>query len=102
MGACLTWLLDHKRPFYLCGDKGYPLLLWLMTLHKEKWEVHSILELLYYHKHKKGRLVVENAFGIMKQTFMMIFLNVELHTTIVFDTFSTCCLLHNLVLGSKK
>jgi len=43
MGACLTWLLGHKMPFYLCGDTGYPLLLWLMTLHKEKWEVHSIL-----------------------------------------------------------
>ncbi len=72
MGACLTWLLDHKRPFYLCGDKGYALLLWLMTLHKEKREVHSILELLYHHKHKKGQSVVENAFGVMKQTFIMI------------------------------
>jgi hypothetical protein len=47
IGACLTWLLGHKRPFYLCGNKGYPLLLCLMTLHKENWEVHLILELLY-------------------------------------------------------
>jgi hypothetical protein len=62
-----------------------------MTLHKEKWEVHSILELLYYHKRKKGQLVVENIFGIMKQTFIMIFKNIELHTTIVFDIFLHVC-----------
>jgi len=53
----------------LLGDKGYPFLLWLVTSHKKDGEVHSILELLYNCKHKRGRLVVENAFGILKQTF---------------------------------
>jgi hypothetical protein len=40
-----------------------------MTLHKENGEAYSILELLYYHKHKRGGVVVENALGILKQTF---------------------------------
>jgi hypothetical protein len=57
-------------PPYLLGDKRYPLLLWLMTLHKEDGEVHSILELLYNCKQKKGRSIVENAFDILKQTFI--------------------------------
>jgi hypothetical protein len=39
---------------YLHGDNGYPFLSWLMTPHKKKGEHHSILELLYNHKHKGG------------------------------------------------
>jgi hypothetical protein len=56
-------------PLYLFGNKRYPLLPWLMTPHKENGEVYSVLQLLYSHKHKKGRLVFENAFDILKQTF---------------------------------
>lgn len=54
-------------PPYLLRDKGYPLLPWFMTSHKENGKHHSILEILYNHKHKCGRSVVENAFGILKQ-----------------------------------
>jgi hypothetical protein len=64
-------------------------------------EVHSILELLYNHKHKRGRLVVENAFGILKQIFRE-FKKIKLHVTIAFDVFSACFLLHNLLLARKE
>ncbi len=39
-----TWLLGHKMesPPYLLEDKGYPLLVWLMTLHKEDGEAYLI------------------------------------------------------------
>jgi hypothetical protein len=54
-------------PPYLLGNKVYPLLPWLMT-HKEEKEVHLFLELLHNDKHLKcDRLVVENAFGNMKE-----------------------------------
>jgi hypothetical protein len=62
-----------ESPPYSLGDKGYPLLPWLMTLHKEDGEAHLILELLYNHKHKRGRLVVENAYDILKQMFIKLF-----------------------------
>jgi hypothetical protein len=45
---------------YLLGDKGYSLLSWIMTPHKEGQQ-HSMLELLYNRKHKQGQLVAENA-----------------------------------------
>jgi hypothetical protein len=66
-----TWLLGHmmESPPYLLGVEGHPLLSWLMTLHKEDGEVHSIFKLLYNCKYKRGRLIVENSFGILKQKF---------------------------------
>jgi hypothetical protein len=71
----LTWLLGHRMECHLtCLEiRGNPLLLWLVTSHKADGEVHSILKLLYNRKHKKGRLVVENASGILNQTFRKFF-----------------------------
>jgi hypothetical protein len=102
-GVSFTCLLGHKMesPPYLLGDKGYPLFPWLMTLHKEDGEVHSILELLYNHKRNCGRLVVENSFGILKQIFRELLKKTKLHIIIVLNMFSTCCLLHNSLLGRK-
>ncbi len=64
-------------------------------------EAHLVLELLYNHKHKRGRSIVDNAFGILKQTFIKFLKETNLHITIVLDVFSTCCLLHNLLLRRK-
>jgi hypothetical protein len=73
-----------------------------MTLHKEDGEAHLVLELFYNHKHKRGRSIVENAFGILKQTCIKLLKETKLHIIIVHDVFSTCCLFHNLLLGGKK
>jgi hypothetical protein len=66
-------LSDPKKgvdgfPPYLLGDKGYPLINWIMMPFKEEGQ-HSILELLYNRKHKQGRLIVENVFSNLKKTF---------------------------------
>jgi hypothetical protein len=53
---------------YLLGDKGYPLISWIMTPYKEEGH-HFFLKLMYNKKHKRDHFVVENAFGILKKTF---------------------------------
>lgn len=73
-----------------------------MTPHKEDGEVHSILQLLYKRKHKKGRSIVDNAFDILKQTFRELLEKTKLHIIIVPNVFFACCLFHNLLLGRKK
>jgi hypothetical protein len=53
---------------YLVGDKGYPLISWIMMPYNEEGQ-HLILEFLYNMKHKRDHFVVENAFSILKKTF---------------------------------
>jgi hypothetical protein len=92
----------HGSPLYLLGDKGYPLLFWLMTLHNQNEKHHLVLELLYYCKHEWGRSIVGNGFGIMKQMFEELLRKIGLHITIVLHVFNACSLFHNLILGRKK
>jgi hypothetical protein len=63
-----------------------------MTLHKEDKKHHSILELLYNYKHKWRKLVVENTFGILKQTFIKLLKKTKFHVTIVLDVLNLCLL----------
>jgi hypothetical protein len=77
-------------------DKGYPLLSWIMTPYKDG-KHHLGLEFLYNQKHKREKLVVKNAFGIIKQIFQK-----NLHVTIVPYVFNICYLLHDLILGKKE
>jgi hypothetical protein len=71
-GVYLTWLLSHKMEcfhiFLVTKDTHY----FPRSRHhiKEEGEHNSILELLYNHKHNlRWRSIVDNAFGILKQTF---------------------------------
>jgi hypothetical protein len=45
---------------------------------------------------------MQKAFGILKQSFQKILYKIDLDITLVLDMFSSCCLLHNLILGWKK
>ncbi len=62
---------QHGFPPYFLSDKGYPLILWIMTPFKEEGQ-HTIVESLYNQKHKQGHFILDNAFGILKKDFKRI------------------------------
>jgi hypothetical protein len=78
------------------GDKGYPLITSIMIHFNEKKQ-HTILELLSNRKHKWSHSILENVFGILKKGFREFFSRTKLHVSFVSNTFTTCCLLHNLL-----
>ena len=58
-----------------------------------------MLERLYNRRLSRGHSVVENAFGILKQSFRELLDVTDLHVTFVPDVVIACCLLHNVLLG---
>ena len=83
---------------YLLGDFGYPLLPWLLVPHKGQGNL-PIVQTLFNKKLRRGRGVVENAFGILKQTFHELLVKSDLSVTFLPDVITACALLHNVLLG---
>ncbi len=54
--------LDGVHRYFL-GEKGYPLINWVMTPFKEKGQ-HTIFKFLCNKKHKRGQVVIDNTFGM--------------------------------------
>jgi hypothetical protein len=97
--VCLIWLkiLTNLFPPYIMGDKGYPLISWIMTPFKEEGHLF-VLELLHNKKHKRGHLVMENVFNIPKKTFHELLAKFYFSVSFLLNVFTCCHLLHNLLI----
>ena len=80
---------------YLLGDSGYPNLPWLVTPHRGN--NLTMLEALYNKKLRRGRGVVENAFGILKATWRELLGKSELNVVYMPDVITACVILHNFL-----
>jgi hypothetical protein len=85
---------------YLIGDSGFPLLPWLLILHKGR-KNSEVVEHLFNRKLRCGRCVVENAFGLFKQTFRELLNKSLLRVTFLLDVILCCAILHNVLLGQS-
>ena len=82
---------------YLLGNSGYPIMPWLMTPYKHVRDF-TVIEILFNHRLKRGHCVVENAFGLMKQTFRELLVKSKLIVTFLPDVIVCCAILHNILL----
>ena len=85
-------------PPYLLGDKGYPLLNWIIVPFKSNGQPRSLAETYFNRRHRRGRSVVENAFGLLKENWREMGKRTDLNITIVPDVFYCCCILHNMTI----
>lgn len=88
----------HGFPPYLLADSGYPLLPWIMVPHAGQGHM-PIADALFNRKLRRGRGVVENAFGILKQSFRELLVKSDLQVTFLPDVILCCAILHNILLG---
>jgi hypothetical protein len=87
---------------YLLGVAGYPLKQWLLTLYRDgpgRAGHRSILERLFNKRLSWGCNIIENAFGILKQSFQELLDVTDLHVTFVPDAVVCCYLVHNVLLS---
>lgn len=92
-------LVDGFTPSII-GDLGYPLLPWLMVPHRTHGPL-TAAETLFNKKLRRGRCVVENAFGILKQTFRELLEKSYLSVAFLPDVILSCAILHNVLLGQS-
>ena len=85
---------------YLLRDSGYPLLPWLLVPHRGQGNL-PIVDSLFNKKLRRGRGIVENAFGILKQTFRELLVKSDLSVTFLPDVITCCAILHNVLLGQS-
>jgi hypothetical protein len=93
--------VQHEGFFpYLLGAKGYPLLSWLMVPQKEVRPL-SVLERLYNKRLRRGRCVVENAFGLLKMNWRVLLTKSDLSVKIMPDVVYACAILNNLIMSDR-
>jgi hypothetical protein len=87
---------------YIIGDKGYPLLPWLMVFHKQTKVQHSILETLFKKQFFHAIIFIEKKFGILKKTFHKLMIKSNLDVQFLPNVVICCYMVHNMILNGKN
>jgi hypothetical protein len=75
-------------PPYILADKGYPLLNWIMVPFKDDGQPRSLVEAYYNKRHRQGRSVVKNTFGLFIENWREMGKKTDLHVLIAPTTSS--------------
>jgi hypothetical protein len=84
----------------LLGDKGYLFLSWLKVLHKGDRPLNP-LEKLYNKRLRRGRSVVEKAFGLLKMNWRVLLTKSDLSINIISDVVCAYAIFNNMILTDR-
>lgn len=93
---------DIEVPYMILGDEAFPLLNNLMKPYPRDQSTIDTTKAIYNYRHSRARRVVENAFGILSNTFRVFHSTICLSLDAVDDLIASACILHNLIIDSKK
>jgi hypothetical protein len=65
---------------------------------KDDGESNSLAETLYNRRHRRGRLVVENVFGIMKENWRKMMNKSTLDVAFILEVVHANCIFHYLTI----
>lgn len=87
-----------KEGMFLLGDSAYPNLPWLVPPFKDNGTLTGQQKLFNY-RHSSTRIVIENAFGLLKGRFrrLKFFENLKLH--FISKAVIAACVLHNICIN---
>jgi len=71
-----------------------------MTLHRNGG-VLSVANRIFNARLRKDCCIIENAFGILKQTFKELLVKSDLYVAFLPDVILACAILHNMLLGQS-
>ena len=74
----------------------------MLISYKDNGHKRSVLKTLFNKRHRRGRSVVKNAFGLLKESWQILLNRCDLNVKIILDVFVSCYILHNLLLDREE
>lgn len=93
---------DIKIPYMILGDEAFPLLNNLMKPYPRDQSTVDATKAIFNYRLSRARRVVENAFGILSNTFRIFHSPICLSLDTIDDLIVSACILHNLIIDSKR
>lgn len=98
--STLPWT-DSEIPYLILGDEAFPLLLNLMKPYPRSQSSTDMSKAIYNYRLSRARRVVENAFGILTQTFRIFHTPICLSLDVVDNLITSACIIHNIRIDSN-
>lgn len=86
---------DTPMPYFILGDDAFALSTWLMKPYSRRNLTHD--NRIYNYRISKGRIIVENTFGVLANRFRVLRLAMPQHVDTCRNIVLTCCILHNML-----
>lgn len=93
---------DIEVPYMILGDEAFPLLKNLMKPYPRDQSTADSTKAIYNYRLSRARRVVENAFGILSNTFRVFHSPICLSLDTIDDLIVSACILHNIIIDDKK
>lgn len=87
--------------YYFIGDSAYPLKRYLMRPFRRSHRLNRRHK-LFNKVLSKTRVVIEKAFGFLKNRFRRLYFLHRLHVEYIVSTILACCILHNICLANEE